>query len=590
MRPDRGLIIAVIFGSLFAFTFLRVGSQQKAVNKEVAPTEFKEYLMNDNLSELLFNKSIVSGKVKTPVASVTDVYTMPVTFQEFEEIRKLAVEKKVKYRTLPDTSWLWNFLGMVLQMLLWVGLFMWLMGAQMRRAGAFGQSRAKLFLGKDRKTFADVAGCDEVKEELMDVVKFLKNPRQFTRLGGKIPKGVLLYGPPGTGKTLLAQAAAGEAGVPFFHTSGSAFIEMFVGVGASRVRNLFETAKKAAPCVVFIDEIDAIGGKRGAFLGHGEHNQTIDELLGYMDGFEKNHGIVVIAATNRLDSLDEALIRPGRFDRHIEVSAPHEKGREEILKVHGRTVALGPNVNLREIAKDTAGMVGADLANLINEAALIAAKLNKPHIEQADLNEAVDKIGMGPARTSLELPPTQQKLIAYHEAGHTLVARLLKDKGAYPVHKVTIIPRGRALGFTKYLPEDIRLFTKAQLEAMIISAAGGRAAEDVVYGEVTSGGCNDFEKATAILQRMVCEFGMSELGLVVHKEGMDPWGRSTGVNASEKTKEMIDGVIKKKLDELYAQTKALLTQHRRKLDALVVRLLEKKTLDSGEIDEIINSA
>jgi cell division protease FtsH len=570
--------------------FMSVSSKMQAVRKEVTPTEFKEYLANDNLSELLFNKSVVSGKVKDPKALVPEVYTMPVTFQEFEEIRKLAVEKKVKYRTVPDTSWMASVFWTLLQMLLWVGLFMWLMGAQLRRAGEFGQSRAKMFVGRDRKTFTDVAGCDEVKEELQDVVGFLKNPRKFSRLGGRIPKGVLLYGPPGTGKTLLAQAAAGEAGVPFFHTSGSAFIEMFVGVGASRVRNLFEAAKRAAPCVVFIDEIDAIGGKRGAFLGHGEHNQTIDELLGYMDGFEKNHGVVVVAATNRLDSLDEALIRPGRFDRHIEVAPPDEKGREAILKIHARSVLLDSNINLRDVAKDTGGMVGADLANVINEAALIAAKRNKAAVEQDDLNEAVDKIGMGPARTSMELPPKQQKLIAYHEAGHTLIARLLKEKGAYPVHKVTIIPRGRALGFTKYLPEDIRLYTKAQLEAMIMSAAGGRAAEDVVYGEVTSGGCNDFEKATAILQKMVCEFGMSEAGLVVYKEGMDPWGRSTGLNASDKTKEKVDEVIKKRMDELYQKVKDLLKANRRKLDALVVGLLEKKTLTSVEIDEIINSA
>ena len=385
-------------------------------------------------------------------------------------------------------------------------------GGGSRGIFSFGKSKAKLITPSSKKvTFKDVAGTDEAKMELQEIIEFLKEPSKFQKLGGKIPRGVLLLGPPGTGKTLLARAVAGESGVPFFSISGADFVEMFVGVGASRVRDLFEQGKKNAPCIIFIDEIDAVGRHRGAGLGggHDEREQTLNALLVEMDGFEQNSGVIIIAATNRPDVLDPALLRPGRFDRQVVVDRPDVKGREGILKVHTRAIPLGEDVNLEVLAKGTPGLAGAELANLVNEAALLGARKNKKKVEMIDFEEAKDKVMMGMERKSLIISEEEKKTTSYHEIGHVLVARMIPD--ADPVHKVTIIPRGRALGVTSYLPIDEKhTYSKEYLEAMITYALGGRAAEKLVFNHYTTGAGNDIEKATNIARKMVCEWGMSD--------------------------------------------------------------------------------
>lgn len=589
---NKQMVLWIAAFGVLAMLYANLNSQKAAEIKEVTPAEFKNYLKEKNLEELLFGKVKVTGKVKNPAGSLKRVHTKPVTFHELEEIRLLAEKNDIPYRSAPDTDWLWQIAWFFLQLILWMLLLMWLLGSQLRGATDFMKTRARKYIGLGQKvTFTDVVGCDEAKEELRDIVEFLKDPKRFNKLGGKIPRGVLLVGEPGTGKTLLARATANEAGVAFLSASGSEFIEMFVGVGAGRVRSLFEEARKSAPCIVFIDELDAVGGRRGNYVGHGEHNQTINEFLKQLDGFDKIFGVIVIAATNKVEVLDPALIRPGRFDRHIHVPLPDVKGREAILRLYAKDKPMAPDVNFREIAKDTAGMAGADLANLMNEAALMAAKSGKEQIEQSDLSEAADKIAMGPARKSLELSGEVEEIIAYHEAGHTLVGKLLKDKGAYSVQKVTITPRGQALGLTKYLPEtDLHLYSQEQLEAMVKISVGGRAAEEVRFGKVTTGAHNDFEKASEILRAMVMKFGMSEAGLVIYSEIQDPWGRSSGINASEKTKERLEIIVDKMMYDLYSEVRELLTVNKEKLTALAQALLVKKTLLSDEIDQIINSA
>lgn len=459
---------------------------------------------------------------------------------------------------------------------------------------SFGKSKAKLITQSGlRVTFKDVAGADEAKMELQEIIEFLKEPTKFQKLGGKIPRGVLLLGPPGTGKTLLARAVAGEAGVPFFSISGADFVEMFVGVGASRVRDLFDQGKKNAPCIIFIDEIDAVGRHRGAGLGggHDEREQTLNQLLVEMDGFEQNSGVIIIAATNRPDVLDPALLRPGRFDRQVVVDRPDVKGREGILKVHTRNIPLDPAVKLEILAKGTPGLSGADLANLVNEAALLAARKNKKNVEMIDFEEAKDKVMMGMERKSLIISEEEKKITSYHEIGHVLVARMLPE--ADPVHKVTIIPRGRALGVTSYLPIDEKhTYSKVYLESIITYALGGRAAEKLVFKHYTTGAGNDIEKATGIARKMVCEWGMSEkLGPVSYgaKEEEIFLGREIQKHRdySERTAIEIDDEIRSIVSAAMDRSEKILKDNMALLHKLSMELLEREILDGEEIDAIV---
>ena len=459
------------------------------------------------------------------------------------------------------------------------------------KAMSFGKSRARLLNENNNKvTFADVAGAEEAKEEVEELVAFLREPKKFQKLGGRIPKGALMVGPPGTGKTLLARAIAGEAGVPFFTISGSDFVEMFVGVGASRVRDLFEQAKKQSPCLIFIDEIDAVGRQRGAGLGggHDEREQTLNQLLVEMDGFEHNDGVIVIAATNRPDVLDPAILRPGRFDRRITVPRPDLRGRHGILGVHTRKVPLGTDVDLEKIAAGLPGFVGADLENLVNEAALLAARQDKDSVTMLDFEMAKDKVLMGVERRSMVMSDQERRTTAWHEAGHTLVGLLVP--GNDPVHKVTIIPRGQALGVTMFLPaEDRYTMTKKQALARIAMALGGRVAEDIVFGEITTGGANDIKQATKIAKAMVCEYGMSEaLGPVAYgeREGSVFLGRDMGAQRddfSEETARLIDSEVKTLITKELAMVHQLLTDNRGALDRIAEALLERETIDQEEI-------
>lgn len=465
------------------------------------------------------------------------------------------------------------------------------------KALSFGKSRAKL-LSEDRKkiTFSDVAGIDEAKHEVSEIIDFLKDPPKFQKLGGRIPKGVLIVGPPGTGKTLLAKAIAGEAGVPFFNISGSDFVEMFVGVGASRVRDLFDQGKKNAPCIIFIDEIDAVGRHRGAGLGggHDEREQTLNQLLVEMDGFETTEGVILVAATNRPDVLDPALLRPGRFDRQVVVSRPDLKGRSEILAVHTKKIPLGKDVELSVIARGTPGFSGADLENLVNEAALLAARQNKVTVEMSDFETAKDKVLMGAERKSVIISEAEKKTTAYHEAGHALVAKLLP--GTDPVHKVTIIPRGRALGLTMQLPEDDRYtYPRDYLYNNIAILMGGRAAEELVLKRMTTGAGNDIERATELARKMVCEWGMSDkLGPLTFgkKEEEIFLGREIAKHRdySENTAIEIDNEVKKLVLDNYERAKTLIKNNMNALKALAEALLEREVLDAPEIDRIIQQA
>ena len=468
-------------------------------------------------------------------------------------------------------------------------------GGGTRGIFSFGKSKAKLITQSGQKiTFRDVAGADEAKLELHEIIEFLKEPTKFQKLGGKIPRGVLLLGPPGTGKTLLARAVAGEAGVPFFSISGADFVEMFVGVGASRVRDLFEQGKKNAPCIIFIDEIDAVGRHRGAGLGggHDEREQTLNQLLVEMDGFEQNSGVIIIAATNRPDVLDPALLRPGRFDRQVVVDRPDVKGREGILKVHTRNIPLDTDVNLEVLAKGTPGLAGAELANLVNEAALLGARKNKKKVQMIDFEEAKDKVMMGMERKSMIISEEEKKTTSYHEIGHVLVARMLPE--ADPVHKVTIIPRGRALGVTSYLPIDEKhTYSKEYLEAIITYALGGRAAEKIIFNHYTTGAGNDIEKATNIARKMVCEWGMSEvLGPLSYgaKEEEIFLGREIQRHRdySERTAIEIDDEVRRLVNSGMARAEKILTDNMDLLHILSKELLEREILDSDEIEKLIN--
>ncbi len=511
------------------------------------------------------------------------------------------IEHKVEIKQAPPDSGfsIWSLLWNVLPLALVVGFWIYMM-RQMQQGGgkgamSFGRSRAKM-LGEDQTkiTFADVAGCDEAKEEVGELVEFLRDPTRFQKLGGKIPRGVLMVGPPGTGKTLLAKAIAGEAKVPFFSISGSDFVEMFVGVGASRVRDMFEQGKKHAPCIIFIDEIDAVGRHRGAGLGggHDEREQTLNQLLVEMDGFEGGEGVIVIAATNRPDVLDPALLRPGRFDRQVVVGLPDVRGREQILKVHMRKLPLADDVEPMTIARGTPGFSGADLANLCNEAALFAARENAKDVRMGHFDKARDKIMMGAERRSMAMSEQEKTLTAYHEAGHAIVGRLVPEHD--PVYKVTIIPRGRALGVTMYLPEgDKYSYNRTAIESQLASLYGGRVAEELIFGEdkVTTGASNDIERATKMARNMVTKWGLSELGPITFGEDEDEvfLGRSVTQHksVSDDTARRIDEVVRGILDRAYSNATRLLTENIEKLHTMAKALLEYETIDMPQIDAII---
>ncbi|XGC82416.1 ATP-dependent zinc metalloprotease FtsH [Bdellovibrio bacteriovorus] len=487
-----------------------------------------------------------------------------------------------------------------LPLILIVGMFLFIMRQVQVGGGkamSFGKSRARLLTEhKNRVTFKEVAGVDEAKDDLQEIVNFLKDPKKYTKLGGRIPKGVLLVGPPGTGKTLLARAVAGEAGVPFFTISGSDFVEMFVGVGASRVRDLFEQGKKNAPCLIFIDEIDAVGRHRGAGMGggHDEREQTLNQLLVEMDGFESTEGVILIAATNRPDVLDPALLRPGRFDRRVIVNKPDLKGREQILSVHMRKTPLGPDVDASKIARGTPGFSGADLENLVNEAALVAARTDKKYLEMEDFERAKDKVIMGAERKSMVISEEDKRVTAYHEAGHTLVGKKLE--GLDPIHKVTIIPRGMALGVTQTLPEKESVsLSKTKAENMIAFLFGGRAAEEVIFKDITTGAGNDIERATEIARHMVCQWGMSKLGPLAFEKREGPvflgmqYGH-THKDYSESKAEEIDAEVSKIIHEGYTLAVKILTDYKDALERLALALLEYETIDGHEVDMLVNGA
>jgi cell division protease FtsH len=485
----------------------------------------------------------------------------------------------------------------ILPFVIIIGLLYFLFVRQLKQAGrgalSFGKSRAKLLTrDRDRVTFADVAGCDEAKEEVSEVVDFLKDPKRFQKIGGRIPKGVLMVGPPGTGKTLLAKAIAGEAEVPFFSISGSDFVEMFVGVGASRVRDMFEQGRKNAPCLIFIDEIDAVGRQRGAGLGGGndEREQTLNSMLAEMDGFDTTEGVIIIAATNRPDVLDSALLRPGRFDRQVFIDLPDLLGREQILRVHSRKLAISEDVDLSVIARGTPGLSGAELANLLNESALLAARRNKKRVDMHDIEDAREKVQFGRERRRI-MDDEDKKILAYHEAGHALVGAVLDD-GDLPVHKVTIIPRGRSLGSTMYIPrKDVYNYAKRRMLARLAMMYGGRIAEEIVLGDITSGASQDILMATKLARSMVCDWGMSRLGPIAYGENHDTvfLGReiSRSENFSEDTARLIDAEIHKLVDEQYNRAKSIITEKRSALDKIAEALLQYETIDGKHVVEII---
>jgi cell division protease FtsH len=497
----------------------------------------------------------------------------------------------------PTTTLLSTIAAQVIPFVIIIGLLYFLFVRQLRQAGrgalSFGKSRAKLLTrDRDRLTFADVAGCDEAKEEVSEVVEFLKDPKKFTKMGGKIPKGILMVGPPGTGKTLLAKAVAGEADVPFFSISGSDFVEMFVGVGASRVRDMFEQGRKSAPCIIFIDEIDAVGRQRGAGLGGGndEREQTLNSLLVEMDGFDTTEGVIIIAATNRPDVLDSALLRPGRFDRQIYVDLPDILGREQILRVHAKKVSLSENVDLSVVARGTPGLSGADLANLLNESALLAARRNKKKVEMIDVEDAREKVLFGRERRRV-MDDAEKRLVAWHEAGHAIVQAVLDD-GTMPVHKVTIIPRGQSLGSTTYIPtKDILTRPMKKLLDQIAMAMGGRIAEELVTGDFSNGAYSDIKQATKIARAMVCDYGMSALGPVSMGDAQDTvfLGRdiTRSQHVSEETAKKIDEEVSRIISEQFVRAKEIITSRRDALDKIAAALIEHETIEGRHVLEIL---
>lgn len=559
---------------------------------DITYSAFMKHVQQDEVKQVTIVDNVISGKLKDGKDFST---VAPSDDSLIPTLRARDIE--IKAELPPQPPWWTTILSSLLPMLLIVGI--WFMLMQQSQGGGgrvmnFGKSRARRYDEDNIKiTFKDVAGADEAKQELEEVVEFLKHPKKYNDLGVKIPKGVLLYGPPGTGKTLLAKAVAGEAGVPFFSISGSDFVEMFVGVGASRVRDLFEQAKKSAPCIVFIDEIDAVGRQRGAGLGggHDEREQTLNQLLVEMDGFGANEGIIMIAATNRPDILDPALLRPGRFDRQIVVDRPDIKGRQEILKVHVKGKPISSEVELGVIARRTPGFTGADLSNLVNEAALMAARKNKNKIDMPEMEEAAERVIMGPERRSRVISDKEKRLTAYHEGGHTLVGMLLDNTD--PVHKVTIIPRGRAGGYTLSLPKEDRYYaTRSEMLDELKVLLGGRVAEALVLKEISSGASNDLQRATSLARQMICEYGMSpELGPMTfgHRQDQVFLGRDIGRDKdySEEVAAKIDKEIRKFIDEAYQKTESLLNENMDKLHLIADALIERETLEGEEIDQLM---
>ena len=583
------LVIGMIMIALFNIFNQPLNSQS-----DVIFSEFMDQVEGGKVSEVTIQGDRVNGKYLDGSSFQT------MTPSKDQDLVRILRDKGVRIVVVPpeQTSWYMNILISWFPMILLLGIWIFFM-RQMQAGGgkalSFGKSKARLMNeDKNKITFKDVAGVDEAKEELHEIIEFLKEPQKFNKLGGKIPKGVLLVGPPGTGKTLLAKAIAGEANVPFFSISGSDFVEMFVGVGASRVRDLFEQGKKNSPCIIFIDEIDAVGRHRGAGLGggHDEREQTLNQLLVEMDGFENNEGVILIAATNRPDVLDPALLRPGRFDRQVMVDRPDVKGREGILKVHTATVPLTENVDLKIIARGTPGFTGADLANLVNEAALLAARDDKKCVGNDDFESAKDKVLMGVERRSMVISEKEKRTTAYHEAGHALVA--LKLPGTDPLHKVTIIPRGRALGVTMQLPEDEKhTYPRNFLYNNLAIFMGGRVAEEICLGQMTTGAGNDIERATEMARKMVCEWGMSEkMGPLTYgtKEEQVFLGKdfSQQKNFSDQTAKLIDQEVKALVMGGYEKACEIITEHRDSLEKMALALLDRETLGASEIKEIIN--
>ncbi|MBK8943822.1 MAG: ATP-dependent zinc metalloprotease FtsH [Ignavibacteriae bacterium] len=589
LNTNRGEAIEVDYG---VYESLLAQDQISEIN--VIKSEINNYTLEIKLKS---EQTVPVGKNSIPTEKISTIIYEKI----IEQHQALWKEKGIKYNfTLDSNEWftvLISFLPWILMIGIWVLIMRRMQGGGTggtRGIFNFGKSRAKLNSQSSLKvTFKDVAGADEAKQELQEIIEFLKEPSKFQKLGGKIPRGVLLLGPPGTGKTLMARAVAGEAGVPFFSISGADFVEMFVGVGASRVRDLFDQGKKNAPCIIFIDEIDAVGRHRGAGLGggHDEREQTLNALLVEMDGFEQNNGVIIIAATNRPDVLDPALLRPGRFDRQVVVDRPDVNGREGILKVHTRKIPLAPEVDLKVLAKGTPGLAGAELANLVNEAALLAARQNKNTVNMDDFEDAKDKVMMGMERKSMIISEKEKRTTAYHEIGHVLVA--LKIPESDPVHKVTIIPRGRALGVTTYLPVDEKhTYSKDYLEAMIAYALGGRAAEKIVFNSFTTGAGNDIEKATNIARKMVCEWGMSEkLGPLAYGKNEEELflGREVTKHQdySEKTAQDIDEEVRAIVTRGMERAEKILTENIDELHRLSEELLEREILDAEEIDKIL---
>lgn len=598
----KGLLIWTIIVGLVLFLAQQV-FYNKVPTYSITYSQFTSEFKRGNVKETNFKGRRVEGEFAEPVEMNIDGKRLLVKKFKFQlpfdtpSLVDSLVSRGVAVTASEESNW-WQ--GLIVNILPWfLIIFLWLFLLRQLQGGqkgvfSFSKSRArKITADKINVTFDDVAGADEAKLELQEVIDFLKDPRKYSRLGAKIPKGILLLGPPGTGKTLMARAVAGEAKVPFFSMSGSDFVELFVGVGAARVRDLFNEAKNNAPCIIFIDEIDAVGRQRGAGLGggHDEREQTLNQLLVEMDGFDTNEGIIVMAATNRPDILDPALLRPGRFDRRIIIDMPDAKGREGILKVHTRNLPLDDDVELRKIAQSTPGLSGADLASIVNEAALLAAREGKKKISQRHFEEARDKVIMGVERRSLVITPEEKRMTAYHEAGHALVGKLLP--GSDPVHRVSIIPRGMSLGLTSFLPEkDRRIYSKSFLFSKLVHLMGGRAADEIVFNDQTTGAANDIEQATELARNMVISWGMSEkigpLHLAEH-EGAIFLGRDLirSRAESEKMAELVDSEVRRLLTEALEKAKEIISANIDKLHLIAEKLLEKETLTGEEIDELI---
>ena len=590
----------VMWGLAFVLLiFLFQNVKGPPAENEIPYSTFKAKLREGRVNQVRVRPDLIRGDLKDDGGQVQHFRTLPMP--DAKLVEDLEAYKVQNFQGEADRTWVTGLLVNIGWIILFFGLWYLFVIRQVQVGGkqalSFGRSKARRIDDKKKETtFADVAGADESKEELVEIIEFLKNPKKFEKLGGKMPRGVLLYGAPGTGKTLLARAVAGEAGVPFFSASASEFVEMFVGVGASRVRDLFDQAKKAAPSVIFVDELDAVGRHRFAGIGggHDEREQTLNQLLIELDGFEQNQGIILIAATNRPDVIDPALLRPGRFDRQINVPLPHLKGREEILKVHARKVTMAPGADLAVIARRTPGFSGADLANVINEAALLAARRSKAAVELCDLEECIERVMAGPERKSRIMSDQEKKIVAYHESGHVVVAKLLP--GCDPVHKVSIVSRGQALGYTLQLPkEDKQLTSRTEILNRLAVLLGGRCAEELAFNEVTTGAADDLAKASAFAIRMVTEFGMSEkVGPLSLKEpGREIFlGRdiSQGAAYSESTAELIDAEVKRFVVEAQTKARELLTAHRNILDALAVKLMDREILSGDDIDAVFQGA